>query len=105
MLKFLHSMHPDAKRKLAAILAGLITLCIFAVWLLHSMGTLSRIADTTAKQSGEIYSFLDQNVEIAYNAFHARLDPLFSNSEATSTATTTDITATSTATTTIQTNG
>ncbi len=103
MLKFLHSLSADAKRKLAAWIAGLISIGIFVVWLLYTMGTLGRIADSTAKQSGEIYSFLDLNVEIAYNAFHTRWDSLFSV-KATSTATTTleltDI-ATSTATTTI----
>ncbi len=93
MIKFLRGLPHEAKRKVAAVVAGTLTVIIFCVWLLHSVGAFQKAYDGTREQGIAIFSFIDQNVEIAYNAFESIKSPTVVQI---STTTATSTTATST---------
>jgi len=97
MINLLRKLPPHAKRWVAGIVAGIIAVAIFVFWLANSFGFLGAAFDTTRSQGAAIFSFLDQNVEMAYNAFDTEFSKATAGTEteATTTATTT-ISATST---------
>ncbi len=101
MLRHLRKLPPNAKRKFSAFIAGVITLLIFAAWLLHSAGAFASIYQSGRDQGIAIFSFFNQNVETAYDAYEARFGqaPQTIETEASTTAATT--TEESTASTTI----
>ena len=70
MLKLLRSLSPESKKKVVAVIAGIITLFIFIFWILHFFGIFSKAFDTTATQSTVFFDFVEKNVGDAYNAFH-----------------------------------
>lgn len=86
MINFLRKLPTDLKRKLVALVAGGVTLCILVLWFMYSMGTLNQTIESTKAQGSSVFNFLDQNVEIAYNAFTEVKDRVF---VATTTATST----------------
>lgn len=111
MLKLLRELPPNAKRKLSATVAGVITLFVGAVWFLHTSDFLGKVYQSTAEQGVALFSIFDQNVEIAYVAFNDQFSYLFPASTTdmmigTTTATSTDqminTAATSTASSTIE---
>lgn len=70
MLKLLRGLSPESKKKVVAVIAGVITLFIFIFWLVHFLGIFSKAFDTTATQSTVFFDFVEKNVGDAYNAFH-----------------------------------
>lgn len=101
MSSLFQGLSVHTKRKIAGFIAGILTIIIFVVWLLYSMGTIGKVVGTTKEQGAAVFNFLDQNIEMAYNAFNQTYKETFKAAISTTTATTTDIQlATSTATTT-----
>ncbi|MFA6050607.1 MAG: hypothetical protein WC761_05415 [Candidatus Paceibacterota bacterium] len=99
MSSLFQGLSVHTKRKIAGVIAAIITIIIFAVWLMYSMGTFGKVFNTTKEQGIAVFNFLDQNVEMAYNAFDETYKGTFKAAISTTTATTTDIQlATSTAT-------
>lgn len=108
MLEKLRKMPLSAKKKLVAFCAGSITVSIFGGWFLHSKDIFSKAYQSASTQGVALFSFVEQNVQIAHDAFQANMPNMTATSSeeiATSTdmieASTTAETSTSTATTTI----
>lgn len=70
MLKLLRGLSPEAKKKVVAVIAGVITVFIFIFWLMHFFGIFSKTFETTATQGTLVFDFVEKNVGDAYNAFH-----------------------------------
>lgn len=99
MIRFLRQLPIEMRRKVAMVIAGGISASIFVFWLLHSFGTLGPIFVKTREQSLAAIGFLDQNVEIAYNAFtevKGRVFTVETIPDATTTATSTSFNASTT---------
>lgn len=62
-------MSPNAKKKVVAVCAGFLTLVILGAWTLHSYGLFASAFESTRGQGVAVFSFLEQNVERAYNSF------------------------------------
>ncbi len=102
MIRHIHKLPLGVRRKIALFIAGFITVLVFAFWINHSFGILESTYSETVSQGASLFGFLDQNVEIAYNAFDERyakikreVSPLFA-SKAINEASTTELSATST---------
>lgn len=87
MLERLRKMSPEAKRKVVMFCAGILTFIILALWAAYSFGGFSLAFEKTREQGVAVFSFLDQNVEKAYNAFKENM-PSFSASSTEETAST-----------------
>ena len=86
MLERLRKMSPEAKRKVVVFCAGILTFIILALWAVYSFGGFSLAFEKTREQGVAVFSFLDQNVERAYNSFKENV-PSFSTSTTESIAT------------------
>lgn len=76
MLETLRKLPPNAKRRVALVIAGIITLMILASWSLRSSGALTETIDAARGQGIAIFDFFDQNVERVYTAFQEQLPDL-----------------------------
>lgn len=83
MLERLRKMSSEAKKKVVALGAGFLTFIILALWLLHSSGLFYGAWQSASAEGVALFSFLDQNVEAAYNAFEKNMPSLNANTEAT----------------------
>lgn len=70
MLEKLRKLTPDAKKKIVKTVAGTITFFVFIGWVLHFSGIFAGAYNSTKSKGATIFSFVEQNVEKAYNAFH-----------------------------------
>lgn len=73
MLETLRKLPPDAKKKVALLIAGLITLLILIGWALRSSSVFGRTYEAAREQGIAIFAFFDQNVGEVYMAFQEKL--------------------------------
>lgn len=69
MLEKLRKMPLSTKKKLVAICAGSITLGIFGGWILQTTSTFSSVFQSASTEGVALFSFVEQNVQNAYDAF------------------------------------
>lgn len=69
MLQKLRSLPNDTKKTLALLIAGFFCIIIFTFWIFSFLGILSQIKESSGKTGVAIFSFLDDNVNRAYNTF------------------------------------
>ncbi len=90
MLRHLRKLSPEAKRTTSIFLASVLTLVIAGTWLLYSIGVFQTVYSKTREQGIAFFSFIDQNVEVAYNAFGETFKKSVIIETSTTTATTTE---------------
>ncbi|HEY4512133.1 MAG TPA: hypothetical protein VJH63_00540 [Candidatus Paceibacterota bacterium] len=69
MLEKLRKLRPDTKKTIVKTVAGTITFFVFIGWALNFSETFSGAYESTKSKGAVVYSFMEQNVEKAYNAF------------------------------------
>lgn len=69
MLENLRKMSPEAKKKVVILCASVLTLVVAGTWGMYSYGVFASAFDGAKSQGVAVFSFLEQNVERAYNSF------------------------------------
>ncbi|MES2059433.1 MAG: hypothetical protein V4438_00195 [Patescibacteria group bacterium] len=72
MLSSLRKMSPEAKKKVVGFCASALTLAILALWGVHSLGGFSAAFGKATDQGVALFSFVEQNVAGAYDAFEEK---------------------------------
>ena len=70
----------EAKKKLVGFCAGMFTFIIFGAWLVHATGIFSSAYESASAQGVALFSFVEQNVGQAYDAFQKNVPSMTASS-------------------------
>lgn len=65
-----NKISPRSKKLISVSAAGLITSFIFVFWAVNSMGGIGDSLSQASSQGASLFKFLDQKIEMTYNAFN-----------------------------------